>query len=76
MALASGKKAHWLVLVECKLGLVHRWQAAPHSRTEGKGIPVLCSHMAMLHVLAIPWLCIAQRYQTCGIVCQMELGAS
>ena len=36
ITLASCKKVHWVMLDECKLRLVHRWQAAPHSRTGGK----------------------------------------
>ena len=31
ITLGSGKKVHWVVHDECKLGLVHRWQAPPYS---------------------------------------------
>ena len=34
VTLASNKKVHWVVQAECKLGLVHRWQATPASRTK------------------------------------------
>ena len=34
--LSSGQKVHWVVYDECKLGLVHRWQASPDKRI-GKG---------------------------------------
>ena len=30
----SHKKVHWAVQDECKLGLVHRWQASPNSRVK------------------------------------------
>ena len=30
--LGSAKKVHWVVRDECKLGLVHRWQASPNGR--------------------------------------------
>ena len=33
VTLGSTKKMHWVVQDECKLGLVHRWQATPNSRT-------------------------------------------
>ena len=33
VTLGSNKKVHWVLRDECKLGLVHRWQAAPASRT-------------------------------------------
>ena len=33
ITLASNKKVHWVMQDECKLGLVHRWQAAPKDRT-------------------------------------------
>ena len=32
ITLGSQKKVHWVLQDECKLGLVHKWQAAPHSR--------------------------------------------
>ena len=32
VTLGSHKQVHWVVQDECKLGLVHRWQAAPNSR--------------------------------------------
>ena len=34
VTLGSQKKVHWVLREECKLGLVHRWQASPHSRTQ------------------------------------------
>ena len=33
VTLGSHKKVHWIVQDECKLGLVHRWQASPNART-------------------------------------------
>ena len=33
VTLGSHKKVHWVVQDECKLGLVHRWQATPNDRT-------------------------------------------
>ena len=33
VTLGSNKKVHWVVQHACKLGLVHRWQASPNSRT-------------------------------------------
>ena len=32
VTLGSGNKVHWARQDECKLGLVHRWQASPQSR--------------------------------------------
>ena len=32
ITLMSHKKVHWAVQDECKLGLVHRWQASPQQR--------------------------------------------
>ena len=32
VTLGSDKKVHWLRQTECKLGLVHRWQASPNKR--------------------------------------------
>ena len=32
VTLGSPKKVHWVVREECKLGLVHRWQATPNVR--------------------------------------------
>ena len=29
----SSNKLHWVVYDKCKLGLAHRWQAIPNSRT-------------------------------------------
>ena len=34
ITLGSHKKVHWAVHDECKLGLVHRWQASPSSRIQ------------------------------------------
>ena len=34
VTLGSGKKVHWIVQDECKLGLVHRWQAKPSHRVQ------------------------------------------
>ena len=34
ITLGSNNKVHWVVQDECKLGLVHRWQATPHSRAQ------------------------------------------
>ena len=40
VTLMSHKKVHWVVHDECKLGLVHRWQAAPnHRMTSNSGSP-------------------------------------
>ena len=36
VTLASTKKVHWVVQDECKLGLVHRWQAMPNMRVYHK----------------------------------------
>ena len=36
VTLGSGQQVHWIARDECKLGLVHRWQAAPYSRTRTK----------------------------------------
>ena len=36
VTLGSNKKVHWIVLNECKLGLVHRWQASPLKRVYGQ----------------------------------------
>ena len=33
ITLGSHKQVYWVVQDECKLGLVHRWQASPDSRT-------------------------------------------
>ena len=33
VTLGSHKKVHWVLQDECKLGLVHRWQAEPADRT-------------------------------------------
>ena len=33
VTLGSVKKVHWVLRDECKLGLVHRWQATPRTRT-------------------------------------------
>ena len=35
ITLGSQKKMHWVAQNECKLGLVHRWQATPPSRVYG-----------------------------------------
>ena len=32
VTLGSNRQVHWVVQAECKLGLVHRWQASPNSR--------------------------------------------
>ena len=32
VTLGSGQKVHWVIGVECRLGLVHRWQASPDKR--------------------------------------------
>ena len=40
VTLGSQKKVHWAVQDECKLGLVHRWQAPPQRRIQlGRGSP-------------------------------------
>ena len=45
ITLGSSKKVHWAVQDECKLGLVHRWQASPNSRALGKaGSPFPSGH--------------------------------
>ena len=55
VTLGSHKKVHWVVQDECKLGLVHRWQATPLSRTlfyagspfpSGKGV-CACNSLAV-----------------------------
>ena len=35
VTLGSAKQVHWVVQAECKLGLVHRWQAPPSLRIYG-----------------------------------------
>ena len=66
----SCKKVHWVVHDVCKLGLVHRWQATPQSRFSiGRGHPF---PLAVLCVPATPWLCSAQKQQTCGTFTSME----
>ena len=40
ITLGSNQKVHWVVQDECKLGLVHRWQASPSNRVYiGSGSP-------------------------------------
>ena len=40
VTMASAKQVHWVVQDECKLGLVHRWQASPNHRiTLNSGSP-------------------------------------
>ena len=40
VTLGSAKKVHWSLQDECKLGLVHRWQASPlHRRVTGSPFP-------------------------------------
>ena len=36
ITLGSAKKVHWVMQDECKLGLVHKWQAAPAKRIGSK----------------------------------------
>ena len=36
ITLGSNKEVHWVQRDECKLGLVHKWQAPPHSRVGTK----------------------------------------
>ena len=45
--LASNKKVHWVGQDECKLGLVHRWQATPRSRTKHNTDSPFLSGMAV-----------------------------
>ena len=47
VTLASTKKVHWVVQDECKLGLVHRWQAAPSHRIGEKAGSPFPSGMAV-----------------------------
>ena len=47
VTLGSNKKVHWVVLDECKLGLVHRWQARPSSRAGLKAGSPFPSGMAV-----------------------------
>ena len=45
ITLGSHKKVHWAVQDECKLGLVHRWQASPGKRIGSKrGSPFPSGH--------------------------------
>ena len=45
VTLGSHKQVHWVVQDECKLGLVHRWQAAPDKRSKMKtGSPFPSGH--------------------------------
>ena len=40
VTLGSDKKVHWVVQDECKLGVVHRWQAVPNKqRMSGSPFP-------------------------------------
>ena len=39
ITLGSRQKVHWVVHDECKLGLVHRWQAQVKKRARGNGSP-------------------------------------
>ena len=36
ITLGSNKEVHWVLQDECKLGLVHKWQAPPHGRVGKK----------------------------------------
>ena len=47
VSLGSAKKVHWVLRDECKLGLVHRWQAAPHQRIGMKSGSPFPSGMAV-----------------------------
>ena len=47
VSLRSHKKVHWFVQHECKLGLVHRWQASPNGRTKNKAGTPFPSGMAV-----------------------------
>ena len=47
VALGSTKQVHWVVQDECKLGLVHRWQAAPNQRVYHKSGSPFPSGMAV-----------------------------
>ena len=43
ITLGSNRKVHWKRLDECKLGLVHRWQATPNKRVHrNSGSPFHC----------------------------------
>ena len=45
ITLRSGQKVHWVMRHECKLGLVHRWQASPDARIGMKsGSPFPSGH--------------------------------
>ncbi len=55
ITLGSDKQVHWVVQDECKLGLVHRWQAAASDRVtrmtgspfpSGKGVRA-CNSLAV-----------------------------
>ena len=69
VTLGSHKQVHWVVQDACKLGLVHRWQAAPDKRIGMKAAPP--SPQATLCVLATLWLCNAQMQLLCGTTRQM-----
>ncbi len=47
VTLGSNKKVHWVVQDECKLGLVHRWQASPADRTTSNNGSPFPSGMAV-----------------------------
>ena len=47
VTLMSHKKVHWVVQDECKLGLVHRWQASPNNRIGFKSGSPFPSGMAV-----------------------------
>ena len=47
VTLGSHKQVHWVVQDECKLGLVHRWQATPNRRTVMKSGSPFPSGMAV-----------------------------
>ena len=68
--LRSPKEVHWVVRDECKLGLVH---SGGHHPMTALNI-TLAPHFPLARrcVLATPWLCSAQRQQTCGFTGWME----
>ena len=77
VTLGSHKKVHWVVQDECKLGLVHRWQAPLHSRTmrnagspfpSGKGVCACNSLAVQCPEAAALWDCLSNGDVTLGDV--------
>ena len=67
VTLGSHKQVHWVVQDECKLGLVHRWQATPNNRmTSNSGSPFPSGHaVCACNSLAVQCLEAAQLWNSC-----------